>query len=126
LPVSRAPQYAQRVPSSRACIESPLALMCSSETIVADGRCGAIVDTVQTDRNATAGPMQKADRASIPSGLCQPRRRNANRDFFWGSATGTTYPSAPNAVVLSLARRSAAGERGAPMTIGTPSLTAFR
>lgn len=67
---------------------------------------------------------------AIPS-LSVPGRRQRRRkrppDFLASGTAGTVLtPSSPNALEVSRASRSAGAERAAPMTTGTPSLTALR
>jgi len=89
--------------------------------ITASGGCGKSVLLVMTLAPSNGWRRREADRVR------GQRRRNAKRPAFLVSvAAGTSIMSVPNAAVASLTNRSAGIDRGAPMTIGTPSFTALR
>ena len=84
-------------------------------------------------RIPTGFTLRSADRARgarspgrSPGGDRQRRKRNTPPDFRSSAAAGIAGPSSPNADALSLMNRSAGTERGALVTMGTPSLEALR
>ena len=58
--------------------------------------------------------------------ICQRRRRNRPPERRSSVDATAAIPSGPKALVRSRANRSAATDRGAPITTGIPSLTALR